>query len=358
MNEESPSVWQQDKKGEWKLYFNTDIKPNSSSKKNPEVNKTITNNNILGKKLVLGTLVMTKKGIGRLIKINQEIANIRFKEDIKEEQFNINEISNNFNCFIYDYSDGNTNIIKLKLNVLGKIEDIFEKLEKIKKINRNECNYSLIFKGKLLIKDYTYEQIDLLNNSKFLLLKEQKIKYTVSRYAAVSQYWFISSLDGICFSTSQKIKLIGIGLYGSHENKISSLDGICFSTSQKIKLIGIGLYGSHENKIIDSTIKILEGSEITDKIILEENIEVSPAINKFYPISQIYFSKPLICKQNQDYCILLNSKKSTNAYYGRQGKSFVEGEKGVDFTFKRIPGRLSKTSVEVGNFPELYYYIN
>ena len=329
MNEESPSVWQQDKKGEWKLYFNTDIKPNSSSKKNPEVNKTITNNNILGKKLVLGTLVMTKKGIGRLIKINQEIANIRFKEDIKEEQFNINEISNNFNCFIYDYSDGNTNIIKLKLNVLGKIEDIFEKLEKIKKINRNECNYSLIFKGKLLIKDYTYEQIDLLNNSKFLLLKEQKIKYTVSRYAAVSQYWFISSLDGICFSTSQKIKLIGIGLYGSHENKI-----------------------------IDSTIKILEGSEITDKIILEENIEVSPAINKFYPISQIYFSKPLVCKQNQDYCILLNSKKSTNAYYGRQGKSFVEGEKGVDFTFKRIPGRLSKTSVEVGNFPELYYYIN
>ena len=329
MNEESPSVWQQDKKGEWKLYFNTDIKPNSSSKKNPEVNKTITNNNILGKKLVLGTLVMTKKGIGRLIKINQEIANIRFKEDIKEEQFNINEISNNFNCFIYDYSDGNTNIIKLKLNVLGKIEDIFEKLEKIKKINRNECNYSLIFKGKLLIKDYTYEQIDLLNNSKFLLLKEQKIKYTVSRYAAVSQYWFISSLDGICFSTSQKIKLIGIGLYGSHENKI-----------------------------IDSTIKILEGSEITDKIILEENIEVSPAINKFYPISQIYFSKPLICKQNQDYCILLNSKKSTNAYYGRQGKSFVEGEKGVDFTFKRISGRLSKTSVEAGNFPELYYYIN
>ena len=329
MNEESPSVWQQDKKGEWKLYFNTDIKPNSSSTKNPEVNKTITNNNILGKKLVLGTLVMTKKGIGRLIKINQEIANIRFKEDIKEEQFNINEISNNFNCFIYDYFDGNSNIIKLKLNVLGKIEDIFEKLEKIKKINRNECNYSLIFKGKLLIKDYTYEQIDLLNNSKFLLLKEQKIKYTVSRYAAVSQYWFISSLDGICFSTSQKIKLIGIGLYGSHENKI-----------------------------IDSTIKILEGSEITDKIILEENIEVSPAINKFYPISQIYFSKPLVCKQNQDYCILLNSKMSTNAYYGRQGKSFVEGEKGVDFTFKRISGRLSKTSVEAGNFPELYYYIN
>ena len=329
MNEESPSVWQQDKKGEWKLYFNTDIKPNSSSTKNPEINKAMTNNNISGKNLVLGTLVMTKKGIGRLIKINQEIANIRFKEDIKEEQFNINEISNNFNCFIYDYSDGNTNIIKLKLNVLGKIEDIFEKLEKIKKINRNECNYSLIFKGKLLIKDYTYEQIDLLNNSKFLLLKEQKIKYTVSRYAAVSQYWFISSLDGICFSTSQKIKLIGIGLYGSHENKI-----------------------------IDSTIKILEGSEITDKIILEENIEVSPAINKFYPISQIYFSKPLICKQNQDYCILLNSKKSTNAYYGRQGKSFVEGEKGVDFTFKRISGRLSKTSVEAGNFPELYYYIN
>ena len=332
MNELSPSIWQQDENGEWKLYFNTDIKLNSSLNKNSEQIRTkakANNNNLSQKNLVLGTLVMTKKGIGRLIKINKDIVIIKFKNDTKEEKININEISNNFNCFIYDYIDGNINIIKLKLNVLGKIDNIFEELEKINKINRNKCNYSLIFKGKIVKKDFTYEELDILNNSKFLLLKEDKVKYTVTRFLAISQYWLITAEDSICFSPSQKIKLVGVGLYGSHQNKI-----------------------------IDSTIKILEGSEFSDKIIHEENVEISPAISKLFPISQIYFSKPIICKQNQDYCIILNSKTTTNSYFGRQGKNLVEGEKGVNFSFKKMRGgRNGGTSPESGNFPELYYCI-
>lgn len=74
---------------------------------------------------------MTQKGIGRLIKNNEKIGIIRFKQD-KEEQFPINEVNNYFNCFIYDYSNS-LNIIRLKLKVLGKIDDIFDELEKIKK---------------------------------------------------------------------------------------------------------------------------------------------------------------------------------------------------------------------------------
>ena len=326
MSEISPSIWQQNEKGDWKLYFNTDMELNTSSSNNIEQIK-IKNNNISAKNLILGTLVMTPKGIGRLIKSNDNIGILRFKEDIKEEQFPLNKISNNFNCFIYDYTDG-INIIRLNLKVLGKIDDIFLELEKLKKINRNEFNYTLVYNGKSLQNEYPFEQLNILNNAKFLLLKANNIKLTLSRFLTVSQYWYTYSVDGICFSSSQKIKLIGIGLYGSHENKI-----------------------------INSTIKILDGPSINSKIIYEENIDISPGISKIYAVSQIFFSKPIICKQNQDYSVILYSKTLTNCYYGQQGKQLIEGEKGVNFTFKRVLGKSSGSGVESGNFPEFYYCI-
>ena len=326
MSEISPSIWQQNDLGEWKLYFNSDIEFNNSSANNNNVEQSnIKKNSEIN--LILGTLVMTQKGIGRLIKINEKMGIIRLKQDI-EEQFPINEISNYFNCFIYDYSNS-LNIIRLKLKVLGKIDDIFDELEKIKKINRNECNYSLIYQGMSLKKEYTFEQLNVLNNCKILLLKEKNIKYTISRFSNIGQFWFTYSIDGICFSPSQKIKLIGIGLFGSNENKT-----------------------------ISSTIKILDGPSISSKTIYEENIEISPGISKLYSISQIYFSKPILCKQNQDYSILLYSKTLTNSYYGQQGKNIIEGERGINFTFKRIQGRSSGSGIETGNFPELYYYIH
>lgn len=39
-------------------------------------------------------------------------------------------------------------------------------------------------------------------------------------------------------------------------------------------------------------------------------------------------------------------------------KNIIEGERGINFTFKRIQGRSSGSGVETGNFPELYYYIH
>ena len=330
MTEATPSVWQQDQKGEWKLYFNTESELISSqSSSSQEQSKLKKNNNLSEMNLILGTLVMTPKGIGRLIKNNSGICTIRFKEDIQEEQFPVNIISNFFNCFITDFLKGNIDIIRLKLKVSGKVEDIFTELEKLKKINQNENKYFLIFDKKLLKKDYSFEQLNILNNSKFLILRKNKVAYTVSRYINIRQYWYMYNIDGICFSPSQRIKLIGVGLYGSHENKI-----------------------------INGTLKILDGPSTMSKTIIEENVEISPSSNKMGAITSIYFSKPVFCKQNQDYSVILYTKTSANAFYGTNGKSYIDGEKGVGFTFKRVQGKSGGTNVEAGNFPELYYYIH
>lgn len=329
MSEISPSVWQQDSKGDWKLYFNIESEIVSSSTLLAQEHSKSKKNNLSEINLILGTLVMTPNGIGRLIKINDNIATIRLCKDSKEEQFPFNNISNYFNCFISQYSNGTNSIIRLKLKASGKVEDIFTELEKIKKIDLNENNYLLIFNKNFLKKDYTFEQLNILNNAKILILVKNNISYTVSRYVSTRQYWYMYTLDGICFSPSQKIKLIGVGLYGSHENKI-----------------------------INGTIKILDGASTMGKTILEENIEISPSSNKMCAITQIFFSKPVSCGQNKDYSIILQTKTNANTYYGTNGKNYIDGEKGVGFYFKKVVGKNGGTSVESGNFPELYYYIH
>ena len=89
MSEISPSVWQQNKAGEWKLYFNTgqEQPPHAyASHKKEQKNK---NKNISEKNLMLGTLMMTPKGIGRLIKNDNGIAYIRFNQNVQEYQFHL-----------------------------------------------------------------------------------------------------------------------------------------------------------------------------------------------------------------------------------------------------------------------------
>ena len=330
MSEITPSVWQQNMKGEWKLYFNTDsefISPSSAL--NQEQSKIKKINNLSEKNLILGTLVMTPKGIGRLLKNNNNTATIRLTQDLKEEYFNIDNISNDFNCFITHYSNGTYDIIRLKLKVAGKVEDLYTELEKIKKINRKENNYLLIYNKNVAKNEYTFEQLNILDNAKFLLLSKNNVAYTISRYANLRQCWYLYSIDGICFSPSQQIKLLGVGLYGSHENKI-----------------------------INGTIKILNGPSTISKVILEENIEINPASSKFNAVTQIFFSKPVFCGKNQDYSVILYTKTNTNTFYGTNGKSYIDGEKGIRFSFKRVQGKTAGTGVESGNFPEFYYYIH
>ena len=168
------------------------------------------------------------------------------------------------------------------------------------------------------------------HNAKLLITSKNKVAYTVSRYANIRQYWYIYPLDGICFSSSQKIKLIGVGLFGSHDN----------------------------NKLINGTLRILDGPSITSKTIFEENVEIQPSNNKLAAITKIYFTKPVFCAKNQDYSIILNTRTIGNSFYGTNGRAEIEGEKGIYFSFKRIQGKNGGTGVETGNFPELYYYFH
>ena len=132
MSDISESIWKQDKFGEWKLYFNIDEEISFFPEKNKEVQKTENEINLSDKNLTLGILVMTPKGIGRLLKNVDGVSHIKFNQDNKDYEFPSKQISNCFYCFITFILKGNLDIIRLKLKVDGKISDIIDETNQIK----------------------------------------------------------------------------------------------------------------------------------------------------------------------------------------------------------------------------------
>ncbi len=51
-------------------------------------------------------------------------------------------------------------------------------------------------------------------------------------------------------------------------------------------------------------------------------------------------------------------RNNGKTYFGSKGKNVVEGENGINFTFKQVIGNNGRTSVNLGNFPELFYYLD
>ena len=101
--------------------------------------------------------------------------------------------------------------------------------------------------------------------------------------------------------------------------------------------------------------QIIEGSSIHNKKILNQNVEITPAPNELNTILKIKFSEDIICKKNMDYCIIFYAGTNERICFGNGGKEIVEGDKGVNFTFKKVSDVNLFSNVINGNFPEIYY---
>lgn len=336
MSDIKDSIWEQNEEGKWNLFFNIEdpefSKQFLSSQKDNET-KTKKKNIVLPDKLVLGTQVMTPDGIGRLIKIEEPFGYIiKNKEEKTEIKYDLKNLSTSFNCLITILSQNSIEeTIRLRLKTTMKVEDIFSILEKAKKIKRVEGNtYNLIFKGNKLKNDFNLEQInDIKNNCKILLIQEENLRYSVNRFKGTNTYWSVGGEDGITLSVSKRIRLIGVGVYGSHEGK---------------KLVG--------------EIKVLEGETDSSPIIYQQDTSILPATSKDEPIIPINFDKPVRLNPGQKYTVKLINKNFSSVYSGRDGKAIIEGEGEVSFSFFQCKGRNVGTNANVGNFPEFYYYLN
>jgi hypothetical protein len=323
-NEINQSIWKQTKDGHWKLYFN--MNDDNKIENNNQQMKFLFDPN--RKNLKLGSLVMTPKGIGRLIKLENKISTIKFLKDEQEDNFEESLILSEFPIYIRVLDNDFSNWYRIMVPANGSIESLKKSIEELKIIDSNSTNYLLIYNGSEVKDELFYDQIELKPNSKILLCALKMTQCKLSRFNITYNWWYTYNTDGITFSVNKKIKLCGLGLYGSHENKTQN-----------------------------GNLKIFEGTVSSiSSILYEEPVEVIPSPDQNNAIIPIYFSKPINIKPQVDYTVQLISTNYCYLYYGNGGKSQIEGEKGIEFFFKFTNGSSHGTSIESGNFPEFYYY--
>lgn len=323
---ENTSIWKQSNAGDWRLFFNIDNEYTEISNAQMNQLKILLESN--RKQMKMGSLVMTPKGIGRLINLDNKIARVKFLREDVEEAFEEGLIHQEFPIYLRVLDKDFSNWYRIIVPANGNIEILKKIIEDLKIIDANNSNYSLIYNASETKDEIYFDQLELKPNSKFLLCGQKLVQCKISRYNLTYNWWYTYSTDGISFSVNKKIQMSGVGMYGSHESKIQK-----------------------------GTLKIFEGS-ITNigSVLYEEPIEVSPAPNQNNCVMPILFSKSITIKPLIDYTIqLLSSSDYCYLYYGSGGKAQIDGEKGVEFYFKYTLGSSHGTNIESGNVPEIYY---
>jgi hypothetical protein len=156
------SVWRQSSKGKWLMSFN------NYQQNTEECSKLVVD--ISNKRpLSIGSLVMTPKGIGRLLKLEEGNARVKFLKNEDEENFKRSTVSNEFNIFIKILNADCSFWYRITLPSNGTTELIKKSIEDLKIVDMDAFNYLLIYQGKELIDNLFFDQLDFKPNSKILM---------------------------------------------------------------------------------------------------------------------------------------------------------------------------------------------
>lgn len=319
-------VWKQTDFGEWINFFNIEQKFTHLTKKESQT-KNSADQIALSKAVKMGSLVMTPKGIGRLIKLEDSIVVVKFIKSNTELTFNEKEISNDFPLVLKFINQEINYSFMITVPSNGSVETLKSQIEKQGILSEKNSSIFLIYNGQELKDELFFDSLDMMPNSKILICSQKMVPMKISRFTTIYTYWYSYNQDGITFSVNKKIKLTGIGLYGSHENKTQN-----------------------------GTLKVFEGTVANSgNTLYEEPVEVPPAPEQANCITEIKFKKGINIKPANEYTLQLISTNYCYFYYGSLGKAITTGEKDIEFTFKYTLGSSHGSNAETGNFPEFYY---
>ena len=156
------SVWRQSSKGKWQMNFNN---------KQNQTEETLKQNLDLSNKRppTVGSLVMTPKGIGRLLKMEEGNARVKFLKNEEEENFEKHTVANEFNIYIKILNADCSSWYRITVPSNGTTEMIKKSIEDMKMVDMDAFNFVLIYQGKELTDSLFFDQLDFKPNSKVLM---------------------------------------------------------------------------------------------------------------------------------------------------------------------------------------------
>lgn len=156
------SVWRQTSKGKWIIHFNN---KQQLSEENSKLNFDHSNK----RPLSIGTLVMTPKGIAKLQKLEENNARVKFLNNEEEENFERGTVSNDFNIYIKILFADSSCWYRITVPSNGTTELIKKYIEDLKIVDLDSFNYMLIYQGKELTDNLTFDQSEFKHDSKVLM---------------------------------------------------------------------------------------------------------------------------------------------------------------------------------------------
>ena len=156
------SVWRQSSNGRWQMNFNNkQLNSEETSKQSLDLSNK--------RALTVGSLVMTPKGIGRLLKMEEGNARVKFLKNEEEENFERHTVDNEFNIFIKILNAECSSWYRITVPSNGTTEIIKKSIEDMKMVDMDAFNYVLIYQGKELTDSLFFDQLDFKPNSKVLM---------------------------------------------------------------------------------------------------------------------------------------------------------------------------------------------
>jgi hypothetical protein len=340
---EEQSLWKQDNLDNWRLFFNLYEKAKVSLKPKTVVFKSPS--------LVMGSLVMTPEGIGRLLEVKGNRAVVKLKD---EQEFHTSEVSQTFSINIkIKYQSGDT-WYRLSVPANGEIAKLKAEIHKLGLMSDMD-SYMLIHNGSEVLEGQFFEKMGLKNNDKMLLLPLKPRDYKITRVVdKINPHWYAYSLDSIIFFVNKRVKLTGMGYFKSSNGK-------AFKANIKICEVGdseavndqTSTRGGRGSNVRRQTIR----ARMAENTLYDGNVESVVTGGQDF-INEWKFDKPVQLMAYTDYVVIVTyiDVQDMNLYYTSNNLKTVMGEKGVEFSFRHA--EISCTSrVEQGNFPEFYYSI-
>lgn len=327
--------------GKWLLFCNNDYQPpkisqdSKDKKRNPEAPFYFGPK----KRESKGTIVHTPQGFGiiqEFKKENQEVV-VKLHKSNKIIGFKTNEISSDIPLLITMYF-GNLKLVEsIILPISSSSSDLISKIESA--ISENDENISTIqvyYKGREIAntESNTLDKLDIHPFTKLLVISQLGKPYHVERFTSVYEGWGYSdrSINAIAFSVNKDIKIKGFGIYVADNS-----------------------YG--EQRSFLTLVKFLKGIDNSGQVQHSKEIMINESSNGT-KIFQYSFERPIRIKGGEVYSCVQEAIGTYNCYtyYGDSGKTTIEGEKDIIFTFIDCFSSSNNTNRSCGQIPEIYYY--
>jgi len=188
----------------------------------------------------------------------------------------------------------------------------------------------IFYKGKELNKsNETIEKMGVTPFCKFLIISSMGKPLVATRFPTTNQGWGYSS---------------------------TSVDGVSFSASRDIRVIGFGIYTPENDVIVTGSAKFVSGNDAKGPIIFQKEVQLAKSVdNPECKVWRFMFDRPMRVKANDVHCCVVELRNG-NTHYGSGGNNSSIGEQDVVFTFAECVGSVNGTGPCSGQIPEVYYY--